>query len=115
MSPADLDAFWQRTREVLQQTPIKATLTIAPKQSEREYVTYLVTLDSFEGKRLRAWYSVPKDPAPGGKCPAVLAVPGYGGDKVIPTHLVRTPDTVWQLLSQRSDFISIKNRHYELW
>ena len=28
--------------------------------------------------------------------------------------LIRTPDTVWQLLSQLSDFIGIKNRHYEL-
>ncbi len=27
----------------------------------------------------------------------------------------RTPDTVWQLLSQLSDFISLKNRHCELW
>jgi hypothetical protein len=26
----------------------------------------------------------------------------------------RTPDTVWQLLSQLSDFISLKNRHCEL-
>ena len=26
----------------------------------------------------------------------------------------RTPDTVWQLLSQLSDFIGIKNRHCEL-
>ena len=29
--------------------------------------------------------------------------------------LPRTPDTVWQLLSQLSDFIGIKNRHCELW
>ena len=44
-------------------------------------------MDSFEGKRLRAWYTVPKDPVPGGRLPAVLVVPGYGGDKPIPTHL----------------------------
>ena len=30
------------------------------------------------------------------------------------TELDRTPDTVWQLLSQLSDFIGIKNRHCEL-
>ena len=29
--------------------------------------------------------------------------------------LSRTPDTVWQLLGQLSDFIGIKNRHCELW
>jgi cephalosporin-C deacetylase-like acetyl esterase len=87
MSPADLHAFWQRTTETLQQTPVRATCTDAPAQSGREYATFLVQLDSFEGKRLRAWYTVPKDPVPGGGAPAVLAVPGYGGDKPIPTHL----------------------------
>ena len=87
MSPADLHAFWRRTSESLQQTPVRATLTEAAVQSGREYVTSLVQLDSFEGKRLRAWYTVPKDPVPGGGSPAVLAVPGDGGDKAIPTHL----------------------------
>jgi cephalosporin-C deacetylase len=87
MSPADLHAFWQWTTEVLQQTSLQAKVTEAPEHSGREYVTSLVQLDSFEGKRLRAWYSVPKDLLPGGKVPAVLAVPGYRGDKPIPTHL----------------------------
>ena len=41
-----------------------------------------------QGRRIRAWYSVPKDSPPGRKLPAVLAVPGYGGQKAIPTHLV---------------------------
>jgi hypothetical protein len=30
-------------------------------------------------------------------------------------RLVRTPDTVWQLLSQLADFISLKNRRCALW
>src|ERR671915_897255 len=66
MSPADLHAFWRRTTETLQQTPLQAKLTEAPEQSGREYVTSLVQLDSFEAKRLRAWYTLPKDTAPGG-------------------------------------------------
>ena len=87
MPPADLHAFWRRTTETLQQTPLCATRTDAAAQSGREYVTSLVQMDSFEGKRLRAWYTVPKDPVPGGRLPAVLVVPGYGGDKPIPTYL----------------------------
>ena len=87
MSPADLQAFWQRTKDELQTTPVNAKLTAAPEQSGREYVTSLVQLDSFQGKRLRAWYSVPTDLSPGNRVPAVLAVPGYAGDKPIPTHL----------------------------
>ncbi len=88
MTPPDLLAFWQRTRDELQQTPLQATLTSAPEHSGREYVTSAVTLHSFQGRRLRAWYSVPTDLPRGGTVPAVLAVPGYGGDKPIPTHLV---------------------------
>ena len=42
MSPADLNAFWQRTRDALHTTPINATLTAAPEHSGREYVTYRV-------------------------------------------------------------------------
>ena len=40
---------------------------------------------------------------------AVLKQVGF----IVRTHK-RTPDTVWQLLSQLSDFIGIKNRHCEL-
>ena len=64
MSPADLHAFWRRTTESMQQTPIGATCTDAPTQGGREYVTSLVQLNSFEGKRLRAWYTVPIPPRP---------------------------------------------------
>ena len=87
MGPKDLASFWQRTIEELGKTRINASLQEAPDKSGREFVTYTVALDSFQGRRLRAWYSVPKDPPTGGKFPAVLAVPGYGGDKPIPTNL----------------------------
>ena len=45
-------------------------------------------MDSFQGQRIRAWYSVPKDAGMRTGQPAVLAVPGYGGNKPIPTYLV---------------------------
>jgi cephalosporin-C deacetylase len=88
MPPRDLKSFWQRTTEELARTKPNATLEEAPEQSGREYITSQVTLDSFQGRRLRAWYSVPKDAPAGRGFPAVLAVPGYGGDKPIPANLV---------------------------
>ncbi len=88
MQPADLASFWQRTTEELGRTDLNAKLDEAPALSGREYVTYAVSLDSFQGRRIRAWYSVPKDQRPGSRLPAVLAVPGYGGGKPIPTHVV---------------------------
>ena len=84
----DLTGFWNRTIEELAQTALDPTLEEVPEQGGREFVTYEVALDSFQGHRLRSWYSVPKDPPPVGRFSAVLAVPGYGGQKPIPTHLV---------------------------
>jgi cephalosporin-C deacetylase len=88
MQPGDLADFWQRTTEELSLTPLNASLAEAPDLSGRDFTTYAVALDSFQGRRLRGWYSVPKDLGARAGLPAVLAVPGYGGDKPIPYHLV---------------------------
>lgn len=88
MPPRDLNRFWQRTIDELAKTDADPTLEEAPEQSGREFVTHGVTLSSFQGQKIRGWYSVPKDPSPGGRLPAVLAVPGYSGAKPIPAHLV---------------------------
>jgi len=89
VSPSDLEYFWQSTIAELGQTPLNETLTPEPDLSGREYDTYLVKLDSFQGKRLRGWYSVPKDPPPGRRLPGVLGVPGYQGSKTIPLSLIQ--------------------------
>ena len=60
MPPKDLNSFWKRTTEELARTKASTALEEAPEQSGREYLTSQVTLDSFQGRRLRAWYSVPK-------------------------------------------------------
>ena len=88
MAPADLSVFWFDTIQELARTSMNSAMEGAPEQSARDFDTYLVGIDSFQGKRIRAWYSVPKDPQPGGRFPAILAVPGYGGDKAIPTNVV---------------------------
>ena len=88
MEPADLTRFWDGTVKELGQTKLNFTIEESPVQSGREFDTFRVASDSYQGRRIRVWYSVPKDPPPAGKFPAVLAVPGYGGDKPIPTHLV---------------------------
>ncbi len=56
MQPADLASFWQLTVEELGRTDLNAKLDEAPAQSGRESVTYGVSLDSFQGRRIRAWY-----------------------------------------------------------
>jgi cephalosporin-C deacetylase len=88
MKPADLNRFWERTKSELAETKPNPTLEEAPEQSGREFVTYRVALDSFQGRRIRAWYSMPRDQLIERRIPAVLAVPGYGGDEPIPAHLL---------------------------
>jgi cephalosporin-C deacetylase len=87
MRPDDLDSFWQATIEELARYDINASLEELPEQTHREFTTYDVVLHSFQNQRIRGWYSVPNDPPLGGRLPAVLAVPGYAGNKTIPVHL----------------------------
>ena len=88
MGPTDLSRFWEGTIEQLKKTEMRASVDESPEQCGREFKTYQVAMDSFQGRRIRSWYSAPNDPPPNGQFPAVLAVPGYGGTKPIPTHLV---------------------------
>lgn len=88
MAPADLATFWADTIQELARTPMNPSLEEALEQSSRDFITHRLTMDSFQGIPIRGWYSVPKDTPPGGRLPAILAVPGYGGDKAIPTYLV---------------------------
>jgi cephalosporin-C deacetylase len=86
MSADTIDRFWKRTLSELAEVPMDALVEPAPAQSGREYTTSLVTLTSLGGIRIRGWFSVPND----GTCfSAIMAVPGYSGNKPIPVHLVQ--------------------------
>jgi cephalosporin-C deacetylase len=80
--------FWSATRSILDETPIDAVLTECPERSGREYETWNIAVSSYSNQRLRGFYTVPRDVPPSGKFPAMLAVPGYGGAKEIPYHVV---------------------------
>ena len=80
--------FWEATRAILNETPVDAALTECPERSGREYETWNVVLRSYGGQRLRGFYTVPRDTPASGRFPSLLAVPGYGGAKDIPYHVV---------------------------
>jgi cephalosporin-C deacetylase len=48
-----------------------------------------VIMSSFEGRRIRAWYTVPSGQPPARGWPAIMEVPGYGGILPLPLHLVQ--------------------------
>ena len=80
--------FWDATRAILNETPVDAALTECPERSGREYETWNIVLRSYGGQRLRGFYTVPRDTPASGRFPSLLAVPGYGGAKDIPYHVV---------------------------
>jgi len=87
MGKEDISRFWNSTLETLAAEEIHARVEPAPEQSGREYDTYSVAMCSFEGRRIRAWYCIPKGLIPGQKLPSIMSLPGYGGNSPIPTHL----------------------------
>lgn len=87
VSQESIAEFWKKTRQELNDIPIEAQVEAAPEKSGREYNAYSVRLQSYGGMRIRAWYCVPKD-CPRGKFKAQLCVPGYGGSREIPIHMV---------------------------
>ena len=88
MTPAALESFWAETRTELDRVPLNALIEEVTELGGRDFTTWRVAFDSYQGTRLRGWFSVPNDPPPSGRFPGVLAVPGYAREKVIPTHLV---------------------------
>ncbi len=87
MASESVANFWNRTKNQLAQFEVSFALEEVPEKSTREYRTRQLVLNSFDGIQIRGWYTVPTDPPPSGRFPAVLAVPDYGGMKDIPTHL----------------------------
>ncbi len=62
------------------------TLEEVEEKSGREYLTYRVVMASYGGRRIRAWFSLPKQRASNRPLPAVMTAPGYSGNKPIPVH-----------------------------
>src|SRR6266542_2070711 len=82
---AQLRAFWDRTLTHLHGIdPAPALEPVADGEYGPFDVRWL-TVSSFEGRRIRGRYYVPRDAPHRGRFPALLTVPGYGGFNMTPT------------------------------
>ena len=72
-----IDNFWNSTIKELHSVSMSEELVEDLDLSARDYNTYKVVLNSFEGKRIRGIYSIPTTRSTKGIFPAVLRVPGY--------------------------------------
>lgn len=86
--------FWVKTRAELdeveidaQVVPVEETDVFTMEGRIKTRTINRVIMSSFEGRRIRAWYTVPTGRPPAGGWPAIMEVPGYGGTMPLPVHL----------------------------
>jgi len=92
----EIRKFWEQTRAALAEVKMEATVEPV-EQSDvftmeggvKTRTIFRVIMSSFEGRRIRAWYTVPTGQPPSRGWPAIMEVPGYGGILPLPVHLVQ--------------------------
>lgn len=94
MDRADIAEFWQGTLKELAEVPIDAEVAESdPDGVLTEYVktfqNHSVRMSSFEGVKIRGWYTTPIGTPPPGGWPAIVTVPGYRGVQPLPLHYTR--------------------------
>ena len=94
MPTQKINDFWEKTRAGLDAVKMNASVeevedadvfTIEGRVKTR--TIYRVVMSSFEGRRIRAWYTVPAGTPPARGWPGIMEVPGYGGTMPLPSHL----------------------------
>lgn len=92
----EIRKFWAQTRAALAKVdmdakvePVESTDPFAMEGAIKTRTTCRVIMSSFEGQRIRAWYTAPSGHPPARGWPAILEVPGYGGILPLPIHLVQ--------------------------
>ena len=89
-----INQFWKETLAELGNTPMDAEVAEADPggmmhEAVKTFQNHSVRITSFEGKRLRAWYTVPIGAPPRGGWPALVTAPGYFGIQSLSMHYVR--------------------------
>ncbi|MGE3149009.1 MAG: acetylxylan esterase [Pseudorhodoplanes sp.] len=94
MDHNELNRFWDATLKELQAVPIDAEVQAAdPPGMMHEGVktiqNHSVRMTSFEGVKIRGWYTTPIGAPPVHGFPAIVTLPGYFGIQPLPVHYVR--------------------------
>jgi cephalosporin-C deacetylase len=79
--PDDFDEFWDATLRQVATVPLRPSFEYVAERSTDAVAVYDVHYDSWEGLRISGWYAVPRGSGPH---PALVLVPGYISEPVIP-------------------------------
>jgi cephalosporin-C deacetylase len=74
---------------MLASVPLEASLDSVNEWSDRTITTYGVIMSSLEHTRIRAWYTLPNGTPPVRGWPAILTMPSYSGNLVLPGFFAR--------------------------
>lgn len=89
MPAIEITKFWEFSKAKLSESPIEATMDPVAEWADRTLTVYRVTMTSFEDVKIRAWYTVPNGTPPSRGWPAILEVPSYTGNHVLPGYYAR--------------------------
>ena len=94
MPAQKVNTFWEKTRAELDEVELNASLEAVEDADAftmegrvKTRTIYRIVMSSFQGTRIRAWYTVPTGIPPDRGWPAIMEVPGYGGTMPLPSHL----------------------------
>lgn len=80
--PADFNSFWNDILTTAAAIPLNARVEPIPLRSTETVEVFEVTYDSLDHVRIACWYCLPRNRK--GKLPAVLHVPGYVSEPLLP-------------------------------
>jgi cephalosporin-C deacetylase len=96
MPVEEIRKFWEETQTALAKVdmdakvePVEESDVFTMEGRIKTRTIFRVILSSFEGRRIRAWYTIPTGQSPSRGWPAIMEVPGYGGIMPLPLHLVQ--------------------------
>ena len=94
MPTQKIRAFWEKTRAELDEVEMNASVdkvedadVFTMEGGVKTRTIYRVIMSSFEGRRIRGWYTVPVGKPPARGWPGIMEVPGYGGVLPLASHL----------------------------
>lgn len=85
--PADFDQFWKDNLRQAAAIPLNPSVEPVPLRSTDEVEVFEVKYDSLDHVRIACWYCLPRERR--GKLPAVIHVPGYVSEPMMPKATAR--------------------------
>lgn len=87
MCPSDFEQFWTDTLAELASVPLNAEFVRDSMRSTGDIDVFDVRFDSYQGVRIAGWLARPV--AEGGRLPALIHVPGYVSEPLLPKGSAR--------------------------